>query len=53
MASNVFRFKHFNQFVRGEVKDEIVKRVIVNSQTGSILKGLTGLILLLHIFLMN
>ena len=24
-----------NQFVRGEIKDEIVKRVIVNGQTGS------------------
>ena len=33
--TNVFRFKHFNQFVRGEIKDEIVKRVIVNGQTGS------------------
>ena len=33
--TNVFRFKHFNQFVRGEIKDEIVKRVIINGQTGS------------------
>ena len=33
--TNVFRFKHFNQFVRGEIKDEIVKRVIVNGQTRS------------------
>ena len=33
--TNVFRFKHFNQFVRGEIKDEIIKRVIVNGQTGS------------------
>ena len=33
--TNVFRFKHFNQFVRSEIKDEIIKRVIVNDQTGS------------------
>ena len=33
--TNVFRFNHFNQFVRGENKDEFVKRVIVNGQTGS------------------
>ena len=33
--TNVFHFKHFNQFVRGEIKDEIIERVIVNGQTGS------------------
>ena len=33
--TNVFRFRHFNQFVRGEIKDEIIKRVIANGQTGS------------------
>ena len=33
--TNVFRFNHFNQFVRDEIKDKIVKRVIVNGQTGS------------------
>ena len=33
--TNVFRFKEFSQFVRGEIKDEIVKRVIINGQTGS------------------
>ena len=33
--TNVFRFKHFNQFVRGEIKDEIIKRVVANGQTGS------------------
>ena len=33
--TNVFRFKHFNQFVRDEIKDEIIKRVIANGQTGS------------------
>ena len=33
--TNVFRFNHFNQFVRGENKDEFVKRVNVNGQTGS------------------
>ena len=32
--TNVFCFNHFNQFVRGEIKDEIVKRIIVNGQTG-------------------
>ena len=33
--TNVFRFNYFNQFVRGEIKHEIVKRVIINGQTGS------------------
>ena len=33
--TNVFRFKHFNQFVRREIKDEIVKKVIINGQTSS------------------
>ena len=33
--TNVFHFKHFNQFVRGEIKEEIIKRVIINGQTGS------------------
>ena len=33
--TNVFRFKHFNQFVRGEIKFEIIKSVIANGQTGS------------------
>ena len=33
--TNVFRFKHFNQFIRGDIKDEIVKRGIINGQTGS------------------
>ena len=33
--TNVFCFKHFNQFVRGEIKDEIIKGVIANGQTGS------------------
>ena len=33
--TNVFRFNYFNQFVRGEIKDEIVKRVIINGQAGS------------------
>ena len=33
--TNVFLFKHFNQFVRGEIKDEIIKRLIINGQTGS------------------
>ena len=33
--TNVYHFKYFNQFVRGEIKDEIIKRVIVNRQSGS------------------
>ena len=31
----MYRFKYFNDFVRGEIKDEIIKRVIVNGQSGS------------------
>ena len=33
--TNVYQFKYFNNFVRGEIKDEIIKRIIVNGQTGS------------------
>ena len=33
--TNVYHFKYFNQFVRGEIKEEIIKRVIVNRQSGS------------------
>ena len=33
--TNVYRFKYFNEFVRGEFKDEIIKRVIVNGKSGS------------------
>ena len=33
--TNTFTTKHFNDFVRGELKDEITKRVIVDGQTGS------------------
>ena len=33
--TNVYRFKYFNEFVRGEFKDEIIKSVIVNGQSGS------------------
>ena len=33
--TNVYRFKYFNDFVRGEIKDEIIKRVIANGQSGS------------------
>ena len=32
---NVYRFKYFNDFVQGEIKDEIFKRVIVNRQSDS------------------
>ena len=33
--TNVFRFKYFNEFVRGEIKNEIVKRIIINGKSGS------------------
>ena len=33
--TNVYRFKYFNNFVSGEIKDEIIKRVIVNGQSRS------------------
>lgn len=33
--TNVYRFKYFNDFVRGQIKDEIIKRVILNRQSGS------------------
>ena len=33
--ANVYRFKYFNDFARGEIKDEIIKRIIVNGQSGS------------------
>ena len=35
-STNVYRFKYFSDFFRGELKDEIIKRVIVNGQSGSI-----------------
>ena len=33
--TNVYRAKHFNDFVRGELSDQIIKRVIVNGESGS------------------
>ena len=30
-----FNLTHFNDFFRGELRDEITKRIIMNSQTGS------------------
>ena len=33
--TNVYRAKHFNDFVRGELPDQIIKRVIVNGESGS------------------
>lgn len=33
--TNVFCFKYFNEFLRGELKDEITKRIIHNGLTGS------------------
>ena len=32
---NTFTSKHFNDFVRGELREEIVKEIIVNGQTGN------------------
>ena len=33
--TNSFNSKYFNDFVRGEIRDEITKKTIVNGQTGS------------------
>ena len=33
--TNVFRFKYFNEYLRGELKNEITKRIIINDLTGS------------------
>ena len=33
--TNVYHFKYFNDFVQGEIKDGIIKRIIVNGQSGS------------------
>ena len=33
--TNSFNSKYCNDFVRGEIRDEITKRIIVNGQTGS------------------
>ena len=33
--TNVFRFKYFNEFLRGELKNENAKRIINNGLTGS------------------
>lgn len=33
--TNVYRFKYFSEFVRGEIKGEIIKRIIINGQSGS------------------
>ena len=32
---NAFNSKHLNDFVRGEIRDEITRAVIVNGETGS------------------
>ena len=34
-VTNSFNSKHFNDFVRGEIRDKITKRIIVNGQSGS------------------
>ena len=33
--TTVFRFKYFNEYLRGELKNEINKRIINNGLTGS------------------
>ena len=33
--TNSFNSKHFNDFVRVEIRDEFTKKIIVNGQTGS------------------
>ena len=33
--TNVYRFSHFNEFVRQRFEEEIIKRIIRNGQTGS------------------
>ena len=33
--TNVFQFKYFNDFVQGEIKNETMKRIISNGQSGS------------------
>ena len=33
--TNVYRFSHFNEFVRYKFEEEILKRIIQNGQTGS------------------
>lgn len=33
--TNVFRFNYFNELLRGELKNEIIERVINNGMTGS------------------
>ena len=32
--TNSFNSKHFHDFVRGEIRDEITKQIIVNGQSG-------------------
>ena len=33
--TNVYHGQHFNQYIRGRIKKDILKRVIVNGSTGS------------------
>ena len=33
--TNSYNSKHFNEFVRGQIRDDITKRIICNDQTGS------------------
>ena len=33
--TNTYTAKYFNDYVRGSIKSDIVKRIIINGQTGS------------------
>ena len=33
--TNTYTVKYFNEYVRGSIKSDIVKRIIINGQTGS------------------
>ena len=35
LLTNTYTAKHFNEYVRGAIKTDIVKRIIINGQTGS------------------
>ena len=33
--TNTYTAKHFNDYVRGSIRDDIIKRIIINGQTAS------------------
>ena len=35
MLTNVFKGRHFNPYIIGEIKKDILERVVVNGATGS------------------